>query len=400
MKKLLLFVVILFSCVTSLIAVIQTDYAIFLFDNGEKNMVASMIKYAQKHDKTPLENLNFRIVFMGAALDAISQEPFCNYSNKLIHYKKLGINETIDRTWKRGAKISQTSIENLHNNLQVQKKVFVGVSCSVFGQILQKYQTDEKIEAIALRDNPNLQGDTDYFQVAQQVQAIAKKIVVSSAISAQDASCKNKEIAIVGHAPTEELQEAAEQINKKAITKQLGLDSQLPIIVYGGTYGDYYEKAFTMFLYMLQNKKLALLRIQVVIVPHPRYGGSIEKGICQNFRHEIEKFLITINSPGSHTSISIIEALAIADAVVTADATSTIVTQAKSLSKDVFYINPTSSMVSQQLVEKGIITKISNTEEFIKAIQGLKTLHSEKDIFDLFCMPKNGAQLLWQQLIH
>lgn len=28
---------------------IETDYAIFLFDNGEKNMVASMLKYVEEH---------------------------------------------------------------------------------------------------------------------------------------------------------------------------------------------------------------------------------------------------------------------------------------------------------------------------------------------------------------
>ena len=51
---------------------IQTDYAIFLFDNGEKNIVASMLNYAEQHDKAILDAMDFRIVFMGAAIDATS----------------------------------------------------------------------------------------------------------------------------------------------------------------------------------------------------------------------------------------------------------------------------------------------------------------------------------------
>jgi hypothetical protein len=38
----------------------RTDYAIFLFDNGDKNMVASMLNYAQKQDASVLDHLDFR----------------------------------------------------------------------------------------------------------------------------------------------------------------------------------------------------------------------------------------------------------------------------------------------------------------------------------------------------
>src|SRR5437868_2316858 len=79
---------------------IRTDHAIFLFDNGEKNMVASMLNYAREHDREALDHLDFRIIFMGASTDAMSKEPFCHYPDKLIHYKHLGIVETIDHTWK------------------------------------------------------------------------------------------------------------------------------------------------------------------------------------------------------------------------------------------------------------------------------------------------------------
>src|ERR1700733_15822544 len=86
---------------------VQTDYAIFLFDNGEKNMVASMLKYAEENDREALQNLDFRIVFMGASIDAMGKEPFCHYPEKLIHYKQLGIGETIDHHWKRDGRLKQ-----------------------------------------------------------------------------------------------------------------------------------------------------------------------------------------------------------------------------------------------------------------------------------------------------
>src|ERR1700722_14580472 len=132
---------------------IQTDYAIFLFDNGDKNMIGSMLSYARQRDPFTLEHLDFRIIFMGASLDAMSKEPFCHYPDKLLHYKQLGFEEVIDHTWKRDREINQTSVARLAQNLHVQKKVWVGVSCLIFEQILHYYQDNTDVEVVALRDN-------------------------------------------------------------------------------------------------------------------------------------------------------------------------------------------------------------------------------------------------------
>src|SRR5690242_7944473 len=108
-------------------APIQTDYAIFLFDNGDKSMVASMLRYAEAHEKSALDQLDFRIVFFGASLDAMDKEPFCHFPDKLIHYAQLGIAETVDHTWKRDRKLTPQSLEALTKNLIVRKKAITGV---------------------------------------------------------------------------------------------------------------------------------------------------------------------------------------------------------------------------------------------------------------------------------
>ncbi|HEY4831427.1 MAG TPA: hypothetical protein VIH61_02595, partial [Waddliaceae bacterium] len=266
---------------------IQTDYAIFLFDNGDKNMIGSMLSYARQRDPFTLEHLDFRIIFMGASLDAMSKEPFCHYPDKLLHYKQLGFEEVIDHTWKRDREINQTSVARLAQNLHVQKKVWVGVSCLIFEQILHYYQDNTDVEVVALRDNPSPDGDTDYFLVADKIQRVANKIAVPSKAASTKLNHLNKKIVVIGHGPIEEWSDQIKYLDKKEIIKRLGLNCQLPIIVYAGGYGDYYENCFRMFLELVPNKA-----IQVLIVPHPRYKGVVEKKNCTNLKNKVAKFSI------------------------------------------------------------------------------------------------------------
>lgn len=250
----------------------KTDYAIFLFDNGDKNMIASMLNYAREEDASVLDHLNFRIIFMGTSTDAMSKAPFCHYSEKLIHYKQLGVEETVDHTWKRDRRLSQTSIERLSQGLNIQKKIWVGVSCSIFEQILRHYQDNTNIEVVALRDNPNPDGDTDYFPVADEIQSIANKVAIPSEAASAKLHPLDQEIVVIGHGPIEEWCRQVESIDKKGVPERLGLNSQLPIIVYAGVYGDDYENAFKMFLELIPDKN-----IQILVVPHSRYAGIIGK---------------------------------------------------------------------------------------------------------------------------
>src|SRR5205823_3420714 len=90
--------------------------------------------------------------------------------DKLVHYKQLGIQENIERNWKRDQKLNSQDLQALLNNLQVHKKVLTGVSCAIFEQLVEEFQKNSSIIVQALRDSLSPHGDSDYFTVADQVQ--------------------------------------------------------------------------------------------------------------------------------------------------------------------------------------------------------------------------------------
>ncbi len=386
-----------FLPVVSLLSVttpLKTDRVIFLFDNGDKNMVASMLKYAEVNDKSTLDSLNFHIIFMGASIDSIDKEPFSHYPDRMVHYKELGIEETIDHQWKREEEISAKSIANLFRSMILEKKIWTGVSCSIFKQLIEHYQTNPNLEVLALRDNPSPDGDTDYFKVAREVQGVAHKIALPSKAICGDLDYLDKEIAVIGHGPIEEWQEEAEQINKEAIFAKLGLDPLIPVVVYAGVYGDTYQESFERFLGLLPDVK-----IQVLIVPHPRYQGAIETKLCENLAYQFAKVKLVgefVNDP-SHR-IKTVEAIAIGDLVITADATSTIVFHANALKKKVLYINKTSTKLSRGFSDKKLISPILDSKQFLEAIKDSSL--EQKDVFTLLEIPKNGAKLLWDEFVN
>jgi hypothetical protein len=380
---------------------IQTDYAIFLFDNGEKNMVASMLNYARQKDAATLDHLNFRIVFMGASTDALSKEPFCHYPDKMIHYEELGVEEVIDHSWKRDRELNQTSIKRLSEGLDIQKKVWVGVSCSIFEQLLRHYQDNTEVDVVALRDNPNPDGDTDYFLMADAIQSVANKVALPSKAAFTKLDPLHQKGVVVGHGPIEEWCDQAKSLDRGEIIERLGLNSQLPIIVYAGVYGDHYENCFKTFLELVPDEDL-----QILIVPHPRYKGIIEKKNCAYLKNRVAKFSIIGEFEEDPTkNAKTVEALCIADAIVTADATSTIVFQANALKKKVLYINPLSSQVGDRLCARKLLQKINNSEDFlsvtrtIRLEKGREKSASGEDIFELLGIPRNGAKLLWEEFL-
>ncbi len=368
---------------------LKTDRAIFVFDNGEKNMIASMLRYAEANDKFTLDNLDFCIIFMGASLDSIDKEPFSHYPDKMIPYKELGIEESIDYQWKREEKITPKSIANLCRSMSVQKKIWTGVSCSIFTQLIELYQTNPSLEVVALKDNPSPDGDTDYFKVASEVQRAAYKIALPSKVDYLD-----KEIAVIGHGPIEEWQIEAEQINKQAIVAKLGLDPLIPIIVYVGGYGDTYQESFERFLDLLPDVK-----VQVLIVPHPRYKGSVEAKLCQNFTYQWAQVKLVgefVKEPSLR--IKTVEAIAIGDLVITPDPTSTIVFQANALKKKVLYINKVSTKISEIFSDRKLIIPVLDSKQFLEVIKDPSL--AQEDIFSLLEIPKNGAKLLWDEFVN
>jgi hypothetical protein len=386
----MVFPILLFS------APVETDYALFLFDNGDKNLIASMLKYGEDHRKEALDALDFRIVFMGASIDAMAKEPFSHYPEKLIHYKQLGISETIDHQWKRDGHLSEDSLKALSENFKVKKKLWTGVSCSVFTQIVEHYQKNTRLEVVALRDNPSLYGDTDYFTIAHEVQNAAHKIAVPSEQIAKELETSNKKIVVIGQPCIEEWRDEANLLDKTAILKRLGLNPQIPIILYAGVYGDFYPKCFELFLALVPDKN-----VQVLIAPHPKFKGVVEIPLCEKTVRKAPYFKVVgefIDDP--LRKIKTVEALFAADLVVTADATSTIVFQANALKKKVLYVNPSPSAVSKAFCERQLIYQITSLDDFIKTIETKDRPSSVgRDVFALLGIPEQGAKLLFEEFL-
>lgn len=326
---------------------IETDKAIFLFNQGETQMIASMLRYAEQHDETRLASLNFRIVFMGSVVSEMMREPFCHFPEKLIHYKDLGVEEEIDNKWPRAKRISDISLKALIGNLSVREKIWTGVSTDIFWQVLVSYQ-NMGIEGTALRDNPFFSGESDYFHQAMMVQYGADNVLVPS----EDANIKlghNKCVSVIGHAPTEDWVEKAQKLDRLSIMKKLNLDRSRPVVVLCGSYGGQYESRLRAFIELLSESS-----VQIICVPHPQGKGMLEQEIC----------------PDWVVSCDTIEAIAIADLVVTTDPTSTIVIQARALGKPV--------SITQYLEEPR---------------------NPFPDVFSQMGMPRGSALLLWNAFL-
>lgn len=276
----------------------------------------------------------------------------------------------------------------------------------MFGQIVKKYQDQVSVEVAVLRDNLNPVGDTDYFKVAAQVQHFSNKIVVTSQASAETMP-KDKTIVVVGHAPIEQWQQQAQSLDKNSIKERLGFNLSDRIVVYSGSYGDGYEEAFRQFLQMIQDHRITASNLHILIVPHPRYRGVLEKtlylGLDENVKNNIR--IVSESEENSLLRIKSLEALVIADVVVVCDATSTVVAQANVLKKKVLYINSKVSQIAEGLCSKNLIQRITTSDEMLQFMSKSQQipespLCAQTDVFQVWGIPREGARLLWEEFVH
>lgn len=357
-------------------------------------MVGSMLKYAEESGNIHNPDFDFRIVFMGASQDAMTQKPFSNYPDKLLKYEQLGVEAVIDRNWKRDSELSESDLEKL-SSLQAREKVCVGTSCAIQDQLVKRYQK-KNTRVLTIRDNPSPEGETDYFPMAKRVEESSRELAVPSQ------ACKEKingsrRVTVVGHGPLEGYVAQAATVDKDKVKERLGLDPTKPILVYAGVYGDYYESCFKLFLELINNPKVASA-LQVLIVPHPRFLGEVEKRLCTQIKTNDLKWLIAAEFEKEPArQVKTVEAIAIADFLVIADATSTVVFQAGGLGKKVIHINPNPSTVSEDFYRRGLLIRVESTTELLD----LTKPEGEpiKDVFDLMGIPRNGAQRLWQEVV-
>ena len=370
---------------------IETDQAWFLFDNGETKAVAAMLRYAAAHDAQRLADLDFRIVLSGAALDARGQEPFCHYSDRLIDFSTLGVEEQVDRFWKRDASLSSDSLQRICNAIHVRKKVFAGASCVALGQILKKYRMNhDHLRTIAYRDSISPEGITDYFPIAQQVCAQADGVFVSSEAVAQTIGLH---AVVVGHPELEEWEAFRQSTLRHQVMRQMGLpQDDRPIVLYAGVYGDHYAEDFRLFLEVAQSAFFQRWNPQVLIAPHPRHCGAVEHTLCEELASAVSRDWLF----STQRAFSSKEALQVADVLITADPTSTMVFHAKAAGKHVVQMSPYESPISRKMEAQGIFSCVRQEVDAERAL--LSSPEERRSIFDLFGIPKGASERMWSAL--
>lgn len=318
---------------------LKTERALYLYDTGDKNMVASMFQFAKEHDRNKLEALDFRVIFMNGAIDARGEEPFATFPEKIL---------------------------SASEKLEVTKKVWLPVSSGESEQMALGYQ-QQGIEVAALRDNPSPIGDTPYFSTAEKVQRVCHKWIVSSGQFYEP----SKEVIVVGSGPIEEYCEKARTIDREGVCQRLKLTNELPVVVLTGSHGTLFEERLRFFLGLIPSTP----PFHLVFVPHPRDTRKMAK------------------------PISTLEALVLADAVVVLDPTSTIVYQANALKKRVLFVSEKGTRASEFLCQKELIERVASTKELLKGIQKAQEQPQDRDLFELLAIPKMGAERLWNEFL-
>lgn len=370
-----------------MITPVETDFAIFLYDAGEKNMIASALRYGEKNQTA--EKLDFKVIFFGSSTASMKDPPFSLYPSKIIHYKTLGISEEVGADWSRGATLSKESLKALRAHLIVREKVWTGVSSDIFSQILSLYQENPTLEVACLRDNPSPVGDTDYFPIAKRVQSFANKVLIPS--TAIIDSLEGKIISIIGHAPIEEWANNAKKVNIEALFQKLELDPHLPTITYAGGYGEEYEACFKQFLSLIPDAEL-----QVIIAPHPKFKGKVEKELVE--RYSWSKTIVRIVGMWEEiekNKANTMEAVSFANLVVCADPTSTVIFQANAIGKKVVLINLLPTLTGEIIASKGLLSRVETFEELQSAYSSLA--ENSIDPFPLMGIPREGDRLLWEE---
>lgn len=195
-------------------------------------------------------------------------------------------------------------------------------------------------------------------------------------------------------------------IDTKAILQRMQLDPKKPIVLYAGTYVIDYPEMFGQFVDYVDACKDMFNHVQLLIVPHPRYKGIIEKkmvkrldamGICYRIVGEYEEHHLL--------HIKTIEALCCSDVVITSNATATLVLQANSISKKVIYIDYHSDKMSTFLSQKKVVTPVTNPYQLAQELERIPffqkdpvTFHAP-DMFQLLGIPKHAAATLWNMFI-
>ena len=240
-------------------------------------------------------------------------------------------------TWDRYASIPEEIFTSYHPEV-----VILGTASEIQLQFAEAFQ--DRAIVVAYYDNFNPIEHSNYVDLIREIETLTDLFLVSSELAAKSSHAKN--VHIVGNPDIEEMIEQMGKVDSISIKKELGLDLTKPIVTYIGGYDDDYEEAFSLFVEGIKR----FPDYQVVICPHPKTNGSLEK-----------KFLKEACFPGN--SLTSAQVVALADVVVCHRSTLGI----KSLiaGKKVIFVDTLPSQVSDQW---GAFSA-TNSEEFFDAMQ-------------------------------
>ncbi len=248
--------------------------------------------------------------------------------------------------------------------------VITGVHSSTQAELLKAF--GKKAITYAFWDNFNPNGSSPYFKLAQEVQMCAQRVLFPSRYVAEAPEFKERDPStkyIVGHPSLEQWQKELEAVDRASILKKLNIPG--PITAYIGGYGKEYEAAFDLFTKMP-------IEGTVIVQVHPQAKGLH----FEQERLPQEHFLIS--------SLSTIEAVAIADTIATYH--STVGFQALFMGKRVLFVVPEKDPYTNLAIDKGFAPKVSTADQYRAAMQ--TPLCKNADFYyEAMGMPKNSIEI-------
>jgi UDP-N-acetylglucosamine 2-epimerase len=141
------------------------------------------------------------------------------------------------------------------------------------------------------------------------------------------------------------------RLSQKTVSQEIylrqGIGQHQKVIVFAGQYGDGYKEVVQSFLAQANKETLADENLTVVVSPHPRTSGELERKLIDNIDND--RLLLAV------ADLTTAELAAIASVVITW--TSTVGVQAAFMGKPVIYYSPKSDGFRNDLIENDIAKK-------------------------------------------
>jgi hypothetical protein len=276
------------------------------------------------------------------------------------------------------------------------KILITGVATEKQKEFLNRFENTETT-TYAYWDNPEPNGSVAYFTEALKTEKAAKYVLLPSQYVADSPEFADRPTStklIVGKPTLEEFQKTVENIDQEEILGRLkSITKDSPILVFSGTYGKEYEKAFALFINCINKAYWDSQKKQVIFQIHPSSDGKFEKEYCEKHLGANVDYIISTRDVSQKLSIE--EAIAISDLFITYNSSSNF--QAAICGRKIANVIPDGDPYTTSLLKLDIAMKISSPESLVDSIQSMRTLEVDS-IYRYMGIPKNSVQLIIQAI--